>query len=157
MAMTIMGMVSANAPPSCPMADRRMKGRDWPYGSATMSAIAGRTNMSGMRNIKPHSQFRNMNDHFSENLHALGAWFAQPRGPFAKILAIVTVLVALPLLALLAAPYILGQFAPPLSGLKLGGVKRGYGNVELRHSLADGVSIVPLPMTISSAISSSAA
>jgi len=34
----------------------------------------------------------------------------------------------------------------PLSSLKLGGVKRGYGNVELRNSSRDGVCIVPLHM-----------
>jgi penicillin-binding protein 1A len=56
-----------------------------------------------------------MNDHFQENLHALGAWFVRPRGPFAKIFAIAIVIIALPLLALLAAPYILSQFAPPLN------------------------------------------
>jgi hypothetical protein len=36
-------------------------------------------------------------------------------------------------------------FAPPLSGLKLGGVKRGYGNVELSNGMP-GVAIVPLHM-----------
>jgi len=38
-------------------------------------------------------------------------------------------------------------FVPPLSGLKLGGVKRGYGNVELHNAVgsgAPGVAIVPL-------------
>src|SRR3954451_2909095 len=36
-------------------------------------------------------------------------------------------------------------FAPPLSGLKLGGVKRGYGNVELSNGMP-GVAVVPLHM-----------
>jgi hypothetical protein len=35
-----------------------------------------------------------------------------------------------------------GRFTPPLSGLKLAGV-RGYGNVELHHAGTDGVAIVP--------------
>jgi hypothetical protein len=35
-------------------------------------------------------------------------------------------------------------FVPPLSGLKLGGVKRGYGNVELHNAGTAGVAIVPL-------------
>jgi hypothetical protein len=38
-----------------------------------------------------------------------------------------------------------GRFAPPLSGLKLEGV-RGYGNVELCNPAAQGVAIVPLHM-----------
>jgi hypothetical protein len=43
------------------------------------------------------------------------------------------------------------RFAPPLSGLKLGGVKLGYGNVELHAPAAapgrkDTVAIVPLHM-----------
>jgi hypothetical protein len=38
-----------------------------------------------------------------------------------------------------------GRFAPPLSGLKLEGV-RGYGNVELCNPAAGGVAIVPLHM-----------
>jgi hypothetical protein len=36
-----------------------------------------------------------------------------------------------------------GRFTPPLSGLKLGGV-RGYGNVELHNPSPSGVAIVPL-------------
>ena len=55
-----------------------------------------------------------MNDHFSENLQAFGAWLAKPRGPVAKILAFGAVLLALPLLALVFAPNILSQMAPPL-------------------------------------------
>src|SRR4051812_17406906 len=55
-----------------------------------------------------------MNDHPKENLQALGAWFAKPRGPFAKILAIVVVLIALPLLAIVFSPYALEMLAPPL-------------------------------------------
>lgn len=39
-----------------------------------------------------------------------------------------------------------GRFAPPLGGLKLGGVKRSYGNVELHNSSRDGTVIVPLHM-----------
>lgn len=39
-----------------------------------------------------------------------------------------------------------GRFAPPLTGLKLGGVVRGYGNVELHNTAAQGVAIVPLHM-----------
>src|SRR5690606_30781878 len=35
-----------------------------------------------------------------------------------------------------------GRFAPPLSGLKLAGVK-GYGNITLENAM-DGVAIVPL-------------
>jgi hypothetical protein len=38
-----------------------------------------------------------------------------------------------------------GRFAPPLSGLKLEGV-RGYGNVELHNPSSQGVAIVPLHM-----------
>ena len=38
-----------------------------------------------------------------------------------------------------------GKFTPPLSGIKLGGV-RGYGNIELHNPAADGVAIVPLHM-----------
>jgi hypothetical protein len=38
-----------------------------------------------------------------------------------------------------------GRFTPPLSGVKLGGV-RGYGNVELHNPAASGVAIVPLHM-----------
>src|SRR3954447_1245913 len=56
-----------------------------------------------------------MNDHFSENLHALGAWLAKPRGPFAKYFAIAMAVLALPLLALVGAPYMLSQLAPPLN------------------------------------------
>jgi hypothetical protein len=37
------------------------------------------------------------------------------------------------------------RFAPPLSGLKLEGV-RGYGNVELANPASQGVSILPLHM-----------
>jgi penicillin-binding protein 1A len=55
-----------------------------------------------------------MNDHFLENLQALGAWLARPRGPAAKILTFSAVLLALPLLALVFAPGILSQMAPPL-------------------------------------------
>jgi hypothetical protein len=36
-----------------------------------------------------------------------------------------------------------GKFTPPLSGLKLGGV-RGYGNMELHNASPSGVAIVPL-------------
>jgi hypothetical protein len=39
-----------------------------------------------------------------------------------------------------------GRFAPPLSGLKLGGVVRGYGNVELHNTAPGGVAVVPLHM-----------
>jgi hypothetical protein len=39
-----------------------------------------------------------------------------------------------------------GRFAPPLTGLKLGGVVRGYGNVELHNTASQGVAIVPLHM-----------
>jgi hypothetical protein len=38
-----------------------------------------------------------------------------------------------------------GKFTPPLSGIKLGGV-RGYGNIELHNPAATGVAIVPLHM-----------
>ena len=38
-----------------------------------------------------------------------------------------------------------GKFTPPLSGLKLGGV-RGYGNMELHNPGPSGVAIVPLHM-----------
>jgi hypothetical protein len=38
-----------------------------------------------------------------------------------------------------------GKFTPPLSGIKLGGV-RGYGNMELHNHAAGGVAIVPLHM-----------
>jgi hypothetical protein len=34
----------------------------------------------------------------------------------------------------------------PMSSLKLGGVKRGYGNVELRNASKEGVCIIPLHM-----------
>lgn len=37
-----------------------------------------------------------------------------------------------------------GSGIAPLGSLKLGGVKRGYGNVELRNSSNDGVCIIPL-------------
>jgi hypothetical protein len=37
-----------------------------------------------------------------------------------------------------------GRFASPLTGLKLGGVVRGYGNVELHNTSSRGVAIVPL-------------
>ncbi len=55
-----------------------------------------------------------MNDPFHHNLQAVGAWFARPRGPFAKILAIVTVVIAVPLAALALLPFFLGFLAPPL-------------------------------------------
>jgi hypothetical protein len=38
-----------------------------------------------------------------------------------------------------------GKFTPPLSGLKLGGV-RGYGNMELHNPSPSGVAVVPLHM-----------
>jgi hypothetical protein len=38
-----------------------------------------------------------------------------------------------------------GQFTPPLSGIKLGGV-RGYGRMELHNPASSGVAIVPLHM-----------
>jgi hypothetical protein len=38
------------------------------------------------------------------------------------------------------------RFAPPLGGLKLGGVKRSYGNVELHNASRTGAVIVPLHM-----------
>lgn len=55
-----------------------------------------------------------MADHITENLQAFGAWVARPRGTVAKILAFGTVLIALPLLALVFAPSILSMLAPPL-------------------------------------------
>jgi hypothetical protein len=39
-----------------------------------------------------------------------------------------------------------GKYAAPLTGLKLGGVRRGYGNVELQNPSNHGVVIVPLHM-----------
>ena len=44
----------------------------------------------------------------------------------------------------LFGPEAAGDFAPPLSGLKLSAV-RGYGNMELENA-GTGVSIVPLHM-----------
>ncbi|MFL6689261.1 MAG: transglycosylase domain-containing protein [Alphaproteobacteria bacterium] len=55
-----------------------------------------------------------MADYFKENLQALAEWLGRPRGPFAKILAIGAVIVALPLAALVFLPYILTALAPPL-------------------------------------------
>jgi penicillin-binding protein 1A len=55
-----------------------------------------------------------MADHFKENLQALGEWLGRPRGPFAKILAVGMVILALPLAALVFLPYILTALAPPL-------------------------------------------
>jgi hypothetical protein len=45
----------------------------------------------------------------------------------------------------LFGPRARGEFATPLSGLKLSAV-RGYGNMELEHSGGPGVAIVPLHM-----------
>jgi hypothetical protein len=45
----------------------------------------------------------------------------------------------------LFGPEAAGEFAPPLSGLKLSAI-RGYGNMELEHAGGPGVAIVPLHM-----------
>ncbi|HEX3653748.1 MAG TPA: PBP1A family penicillin-binding protein [Rhizomicrobium sp.] len=55
-----------------------------------------------------------MADHLKENFQALGEWLARPRGPFAKFFAIATVIIALPLAALMLSPYILSTLAPPI-------------------------------------------
>ena len=55
-----------------------------------------------------------LGDTILENLHALGLWLMRPRGAAAKILAIVTIMVGLPLAGLALLPSILESFAPPL-------------------------------------------
>src|SRR5437764_3903472 len=53
-------------------------------------------------------------DSIMEYVRAFVAWLIKPRGAFPKLFAIATVLIALPLAALLFAPDVLTSIAPPL-------------------------------------------
>ncbi|MBV8799569.1 MAG: PBP1A family penicillin-binding protein [Alphaproteobacteria bacterium] len=53
-------------------------------------------------------------DSLMDYLRAFAAWAARPSGPFARGLAILTVLIALPLALLVCSPYIVASLAPPL-------------------------------------------
>src|SRR5271165_2130177 len=53
-------------------------------------------------------------DHLKENLQAVGGWFADHSGLFARLFAIAAVVIAVPVLLLLLLPTLLSWFAPAL-------------------------------------------